>query len=104
MTLISWLALPLVVGFVKGRTDVVPDVKDREGGYSGIRCPACHWQPEKHSRWLCEPGCGHSWNTFDTRGLCPGCAKKWFHTACLECATWSAHEAWYVTDESRSGR
>jgi len=40
-------------------------------------------------------GCGHVWNTFDTRGLCPGCSHQWKHTACLSCTRWSLHEDWY---------
>jgi hypothetical protein len=37
-----------------------------------IRCPACQWQPARYDMWNCNPGgCGHIWNTFDTRGVCP---------------------------------
>ena len=69
-----------------------------------IRCPHCRWQPERGSRWSCYPagapehflgGCGTSWNTFDTRGRCPGCSHQWRHTSCLACAKWSLHEDWY---------
>jgi hypothetical protein len=59
-----------------------------------IRCPRCAWEPGKHDRWMCL--CGHVWNTFDTRGVCPGCDAKWKETACLRCHQWSDHEAWYV--------
>ena len=31
------------------------------------------WQPRAADRWLCEPGCGHRWNTFATAGICPDC-------------------------------
>ena len=69
-----------------------------------IRCPHCAWQPRRSSSWTCMPvgypeyyqrGCGHSWNTFDTRGLCPGCSHQWLHTSCLSCNRWALHEAWY---------
>ena len=42
-------------------------------GASGetIRCPKCNWVPHHTDRWLCK--CGHSWNTFETAGSCPGC-------------------------------
>ena len=65
-------------------------IKNRE---AKIRCPKCAWKPGKHDRWLCL--CGHVWNTFDTRGLCPGCDAKWKQTQCLKCQQMSLHEAWY---------
>ena len=69
-----------------------------------IRCPVCKWQPGRRNRWYCLPmgapehfsgGCGHGWNTFDTRGLCPGCSYQWRHTSCLSCGVTSVHEDWY---------
>jgi len=60
-----------------------------------IRCPRCGWQPARSDRWMCSPGCGHLWNTFETRGVCPACGKRWIHTACLACTAWSLHELWY---------
>ena len=70
----------------------------------GIRCPRCKWRPTRGSLWCCadcwQPeglaeGCGAVWNTFDTRGLCPGCRHQWRWTACLSCYEWSLHEDWY---------
>ena len=63
-----------------------------------IRCPVCGWEPHKRDLWSCL--CGHSWNTFDTRGVCPGCDAKWRETACHKCHQWSDHEAWYVDVDS----
>ena len=70
-----------------------------------IRCPKCRWQPKASSRWMCvgstgspEPpfqGCGHAWNTFETRGRCPSCDHLWKWTACLSCGAWSRHDDWY---------
>ena len=94
MRYLTWLVVPFVFGFVKRTVKV--DTRDADGTFSRIRCPPCRWQPGKDARWRCDPGCGHSWNTFDTRGLCPDCGKKWFQTACLECSVWSPHEDWYV--------
>ena len=74
-----------------------PAVRVRGGGR--IRCPKCSWEPAKSDRWLCEPGCGHVWNTFETRARCPGCAKQWTYTECLRCHVSSAHEDWYELDE-----
>ena len=73
-------------------------------GGGRIRCPACQWQPPRRSRWNCvsmgppenfSAGCGHSWDTFDTRGNCPGCSYQWQHTTCLSCHATSPHDDWY---------
>jgi hypothetical protein len=72
--------------------------------FEGIRCPLCRWQPDASSMWFCEGvgtpekftgGCGTRWNTFETRGRCPGCAHQWRWTVCLRCSGWSLHEDWY---------
>jgi hypothetical protein len=77
---------------------------------SRIRCPLCLWQPAPSSRWYCTDcahpeyfhgGCGMAWNTFDTRGRCPGCDHRWRWTACLSCAEWSLHEDWYVKEKGK---
>ena len=79
---------------------------DREGTLR-IRCPVCLWQPSPSSRWTCachntpEPpfnSCGAVWNTFETRGRCPGCGHQWIWTTCLSCAVASRHEEWYEKD------
>ncbi len=59
----------------------------------GIRCPKCKWTPRTKNRWSCN--CGHAWNTFDTRGLCPACGHQWEITRCLECGAMSPHPEWY---------
>jgi hypothetical protein len=61
-----------------------------------IRCPKCVWRPARHDRWLCS--CGHTWNTFDTRGVCPACSYAWRDTMCPRCQQWSPHVAWYAED------
>lgn len=72
--------------------------------FGRIRCPLCGWRPSSSSMWACqsfgtpEPffgGCGSIWNTFETRGLCPGCAHQWRWTSCHRCHRWSPHEEWY---------
>jgi hypothetical protein len=66
-----------------------------EGDDEGrIRCPKCAWRPRSWDRWSCL--CGTEWNTFDTRGVCPGCAHAWKQTQCLKCGFFSPHEDWYV--------
>jgi hypothetical protein len=63
-----------------------------------IRCPRCKWHPHKNSSWYCGPGCWHSWNTFDTGGVCPKCKRQWTETECKSCKRWSPHVDWYVSD------
>jgi hypothetical protein len=60
-----------------------------------IHCPKCEWRPGPQDRWVCTPSCGTVWNTFWTRGVCPGCGVKWPITQCLECGQYSRHEDWY---------
>ena len=60
-----------------------------------IRCPKCERRPGPQDRWDCVPSCGTTWNTFWTRGVCPGCGVKWPITQCCECTKYSPHESWY---------
>lgn len=79
---------------------ILERLRDDQKRGSRIRCPKCQWEPKPHDTWCCAPGCGHVWNTFQTRGTCPGCNKQWTDTACLRCGAWSRHEDWYEeTDE-----
>jgi len=84
-------------------TITVPIVRE-EDLFNRVRCPLCGWRPDSTSRWCCDPsvspepsfpGCGTIWNTFSTRGQCPGCDHRWRWTSCLSCAGWSLHEDWY---------
>jgi hypothetical protein len=87
---------------------------DEDKPFQGIRCPLCRWRPSPSSRWSClrfetpEPffeACGTSWNTFATRGRCPGCSHQWRWTSCLQCDQWSLHDDWYEAhDEDTSDR
>jgi hypothetical protein len=86
----------------------VPDL-DQDEGLIGIRCPQCEWRPSASSRWSCVwvetpeaffEACGTEWNTFATRGRCPGCAHQWQWTSCLRCGEWSLHEEWYESPET----
>jgi hypothetical protein len=87
---------------------VVNDRQSEEDEAAGeIRCPHCGWQPSSSDRWCCEsvdgpeppfPSCGTVWNTFATRGRCPGCDHQWHWTSCLRCHEWSLHEDWYAAN------
>jgi hypothetical protein len=84
----------MIFAFVLTKKD--PSNTTPRGGK--IRCPKCAWEPRREDRWYCNPGCGHTWNTFDTRGACPSCGKQWHETVCLRCGAWSRHEDWYVSE------
>jgi hypothetical protein len=83
-------------------------LKERGTDFRRIRCPLCRWQPQASSRWYCSDaagyphffygGCGTSWNTFETRGRCPGCSHQWTWTDCLRCWQSSPHDAWYEAE------
>ncbi|HEY3742391.1 MAG TPA: hypothetical protein VGL53_21220 [Bryobacteraceae bacterium] len=70
--------------------------KKKASGGGGIRCPKCRWTPRRFDTWMCH--CRTVWNTFDTRGKCPGCGFQWTQTNCPACREWSPHEAWYEKD------
>jgi hypothetical protein len=85
---------------------IVEDVTrlDEDDEFEGIRCPHCKWRPSSHDRWCCESNggpeppfrsCGTSWNTFSTKGRCPGCQHQWEWTLCLRCLEWARHADWY---------
>jgi len=61
--------------------------------HSETSCPGCSWKPQPEHTWYCL--CGHSWNTFETGGICPGCKKAWDKTQCPACDSWSDHADWY---------
>jgi hypothetical protein len=69
-----------------------------------IYCPKCEWHPTDADRWMCRPGCDTIWNTFLTRGLCPGCGRRWSVTQCHRCLAVSLHEDWYHYPEESSRR
>jgi hypothetical protein len=77
---------------------------EKANEFDRIRCPLCKWRPKPSSHWYCGDcdypefffdGCGTAWNTFTTRGRCPGCGHQWHWTICLSCKGWSRHEEWY---------
>jgi len=90
----------------KSESIVIPriELEDDDEQLHGIRCPKCAWRPSQSDLWCClaidtpEPPfdfCMTEWNTFSTRGRCPGCQHQWTWTSCLRCGEWSLHEDWY---------
>ncbi len=66
-------------------------------------CPRCDWRPTLSAQWMCT--CGHKWNVFETRGVCPECGKAWPLTQCTPvhgCGEWSDHEEWYHEEDDRT--
>ncbi len=63
-----------------------------------ISCPSCGWQPKPTSVWACDRRCRHRWNTFDTGGVCPACARIWAETQCHACRKHNPHPDWYQED------
>jgi hypothetical protein len=65
---------------------------------SNISCPKCGWEPDESCRWKCDE-CGTSWNTFETRGKCPGCGKQFIDTRCSKskggCGQTCLNADWY---------
>jgi len=82
------------------RTSDPEDSTGERGRGPRIRCPRCAWEPGRHDLWACT--CLHSWNTFETRGVCPACGRKWAETQCPRCNEWSRHEEWYVDEPGPS--
>ena len=73
---------------------------NRTGGNdrTSIGCPLCGWVPTKGWLWACT--CGHQWDTFETGGVCPACAKQWNTTGCYRCHRSSPHTDWYRSTQS----
>ena len=92
------MSAPAVVRLLKGDPD---HVRTRRRSLTGdkpkhrrrIRCPKCLWEPGRHDLWVCV--CFHSWNTFDTHGVCPSCGLKCVGYMLLNCLKWSRHDDWY---------
>ncbi len=90
------VSVPFIVLLVRGRDRLAPDLGEHiDDNGAGIRCPTCKWRPARTDEWACNPGCGYAWNTFETRGECPSCGKRWSATQCMKCGAWNNHDDWY---------
>ena len=66
------------------------------GGRPDVACPGCAYVPSPYDRWVCAPdGCGHMWDTFETRAKCPECGALFPWTTCPGCSKTYPHAAWY---------
>jgi hypothetical protein len=71
-----------------------------------ISCPKCGWEPDGGSYWVCSV-CKTKWNTFETRGCCPGCGKIYEETWCpgnKGCGQVSPHADWYEEVEVQKNK
>jgi hypothetical protein len=63
-----------------------------------ISCPKCGREPQESDIWVCDE-CHTRWNTFQTRGKCPGCGKQFIDTQCSKskggCGQMSLNADWY---------
>jgi len=61
----------------------------------GFACPSCRTAPPVGDYWQCGH-CGQSFDTFQSRGVCPNCAAQFATTACLDCGERNPMNEWIV--------
>jgi Zn-dependent protease len=63
--------------------------------HSDFACPGCHISPPCGPFWVCEH-CETRFDTFRTRGQCPGCGAWYLETGCPHCRTQYHIDQWAV--------
>ena len=58
-------------------------------------CPSCGISPPAGPFWACEH-CATHFDTFRTRGKCPGCGAWYLETACPHCRTQHHIDQWFA--------
>jgi Zn-dependent protease len=64
--------------------------------HAGAACPSCGEPPLAGPFWRCGR-CNATFDTFDTRGTCPGCGASFPTTTCPNCGTAHPIAAWSRT-------
>jgi hypothetical protein len=59
----------------------------------GLACPTCRAAPPAGAFWTCSR-CGKTFDTFETRAVCPSCEATFITTSCPECGGSYPIEAW----------
>ena len=61
----------------------------------GFACPSCRTAPPVGAYWRCGK-CQQSFDTFETRGVCPHCGAQYATTMCLDCQEQRPMNDWAV--------
>jgi Zn-dependent protease len=69
--------------------------------HDGLACPSCKTAPPLGEFWRCGK-CGHAFDIFLTRGVCPHCGTQFNVTQCLDCGTSSPIAEWSAERGTRS--
>jgi Zn-dependent protease len=68
---------------------------DRLPRREGFACPTCKAAPPVGDVWKCGR-CGHQFDTFQTRGVCPACGTQFPVTRCMDCGAAHSVSEWAV--------
>jgi len=68
----------------------------------GFACPSCRTAPPLGLYWKCGH-CEQSFDTFETRGVCPHCATECVSTMCLDCREMHPVNEWVVDSHAGLG-
>jgi hypothetical protein len=60
---------------------------------AGFACPSCGTAPPVGAFWKCNH-CGQTFDTFQTRGVCPNCKAQFAVTKCLDCGVAKPMSEW----------
>jgi hypothetical protein len=58
-------------------------------------CPRCYQAPPRGRHWVCDE-CETRFDTFETRGKCPGCGAWFLDTACPHCHESNHIDRWFL--------
>jgi Zn-dependent protease len=64
----------------------------------GFSCPRCKSAPPVGELWKCGK-CGRSFDTFQTRGVCPYCAAQYPVTRCPDCGAVNPMSDWTINSQ-----
>lgn len=68
---------------------------------AGFACPRCHAEPPMGLFWQCDR-CKRVFDTFETRAVCPNCAKEFPTTMCGKCKAASPMKDWILSAKPAS--
>jgi hypothetical protein len=68
----------------------------------GFACPSCRTAPPVGAYWKCGK-CEQTFDTFETRGVCPHCSTQYATTMCLDCQEQRPMNDWVVPVYASAG-